>query len=200
MKKKSKYGVVAILCGGKSTRMGFDKALLKWEGTPLLIHTAECLSNVFDEIIFITNDETKLTDPLFSNYRIFEDHYKEKGPLGGICTAFESLEDRKVFIMAGDMLFPNLSLIEKMYPFIEDNQVVLCQHDGKFEPLFAFYRRGCLPIFQKQIEKNETKIRKEFDQFCVHVIETEEHENDFVNLNTMQDVVRWQMHQKEGEI
>lgn len=45
-----------LLCGGKSSRMGFDKALLKIQGQYVILQTAEKLMELFEEVILVTND------------------------------------------------------------------------------------------------------------------------------------------------
>lgn len=182
----------AILCGGKSSRMGFDKALIRLpNGKPLLLRTIQTLYPLFENIVLITNDKDKFKGIFHDEIHvsIIEDHYIEKGPLGGICTALEIADHSSIFIMAGDMVFPNIALIKKMQLFTQQYDIVLCQQNEKLEPLFGFYSKNCLKVFRNQIQKNDTKIRKKFDCFAVKYIQLgDKYKEAFTNLNSMDDL------------
>ncbi|MGL6197374.1 MAG: molybdenum cofactor guanylyltransferase [Lachnospiraceae bacterium] len=184
----------AILCGGKSSRMGFDKALLKYQHESLLLHKATELNKIFDQVILVSNSREKLAvfDGL-KKFTILTDFMPDCGPLGGICTALLEARTSYVFVTACDMPYLNRSLIYKIYEQMDGNQVALCSHDNKTETLFAFYHKNCLPIFQKQISENNLKVRGEFSKLSVKTIRLtdEDSESAFVNINTPEDLARW---------
>lgn len=184
----------AILCGGKSSRMGFDKALICLpNGEPLLLHTTKTLNFLFDEIILITNNKDKFNkifnDQSTVNVSIIEDHYIEKGPLGGICTALETINDSSIFIMAGDIAFPDVNLIINMLPFVNQYDIILCKQKEKLEPLFGFYSQTCLSVFRDQIQQDDMKIRKNFHLLSVKYLHLrDEDQKAFINLNQPEDL------------
>jgi molybdopterin-guanine dinucleotide biosynthesis protein A len=181
----------AILCGGKSRRMGFDKAFLMDEEQYLLLQTAKELQSLFEQVVLVSNTKAKfdgLTD--FTEFSILEDRYKEKGPMGGISTALEQAQTEYVFIMACDMPLPDMGLIGRMYRKLE--QVLVCSHEGKLEPLLAFYHKSCLPVLKKQMEKGELKPRSAFPALHVGMYCLSDTElSATVNLNTPEDVQKW---------
>lgn len=174
--------------------MGFDKSLLKLnDNNFLLSRTITTLNPLFSDILLITNDRKKFTkeftDNLITKPNFVEDHYPKLGPLGGICTALESTSDSEIFIMAGDLAFPNPLLISKMASLSHQYDIVLCKQDDKLEPLFGFYSRKCLPIFQKQLQEKNLKIRTNFSKFSVFYLNVgKEFEEFFVNLNYPEDL------------
>ena len=85
----NKFGSAIILAGGKSTRMGFDKQLLKIDRRRLMDSIINKLKKEFDEIIIVTN-RPELYIGL--SHKITVDIIKDKGPLGGI---HAGLLDRK---------------------------------------------------------------------------------------------------------
>jgi len=191
--KKIENVTAAILCGGRSRRMGFDKAFLMEDEQYLLLQTAGRLQSLFEQVVLVSNTKAKFagrTD--FTEFRIIEDHYMEKGPMGGISTALEQVQTEYVFIMACDMPLPDTGLIGRMYRKLEEDQVLVCSHQGKLEPLLAFYHKSCLPVFKKQMEIGELKPRSAFPALNVGLYCLSDTEiNTIVNLNTPEDVQNW---------
>jgi molybdopterin-guanine dinucleotide biosynthesis protein A len=179
-----------VLCGGKSLRMGFDKALLQVNGEYALLKIVQQLEQLFPKVLLVTNDRQKFP-PAFLQAAIIEDHYSEKGPLGGLVTALEQLETSHLFLMACDIPQIAVALIEEMALFIHTHEVVICQKESRLEPLFAFYHRSCLPVFLKQLATDDWRIRKEFAQFSVKKIPLKD-SYGLKNVNTPEELVFWQ--------
>jgi len=200
--KKIENVTAAILCGGKSRRMGFDKAFLMDDEQYLLLQTVGKLQSLFEQVVLVSNTKAKFegrTD--FTEFRILEDHYMEKGPMGGISTALEQAQTEYVFIMACDMPLPDIGLIVRMYRKLEEEeeQVLVCSHQGKLEPLLAFYHKSCLSVFKKQMEIGELKPRSAFPALNVrHYCLSDTEMNAIANLNTPEDVQNW--NQKTAKI
>ena len=96
------FGTAAVLAGGKSTRMGFDKQLLMADNRRLIERTVETLGNVFEDILLVTN-----TPALYERLpvRVCSDIYKGMGPLGGIHAALVNARSRYTYVLACDMPF-----------------------------------------------------------------------------------------------
>jgi molybdopterin-guanine dinucleotide biosynthesis protein A len=73
------FGTAVILCGGKSSRMGFDKCKIKIENKYLLEIIGEQLEEVFDDIILLSNDEFKFKE---MKYKVMKDVIPDLGPMG----------------------------------------------------------------------------------------------------------------------
>lgn len=179
----------AILCGGKSSRMGFDKSLLKFDGEFALLKTMNKLEEFFSEVIFITNERTKFPKE-FSSVKLVEDFYKEKGPLGGLVTALEISKTDNIFLIACDIPKINDDLILEMAKYINKYQIVICEQKGQLEPLFAFYNKSCLPIFKEQLNINDLKLRRNFDKFSLKKI-TLDSESTLDNVNKPNQLNLW---------
>lgn len=179
-----------ILCGGKSSRMGFDKSLLQIDGEYMLLRSVRQLKSIFSKVLLVTDKQSKFPT-IFSQVKILEDHYPEKGPLGGLVTALESVETQHLFLLACDIPNLNSTLIQRMARYNEAYDVVLCEQDKRLEPLFAFYRTSCLPVLQSQLATNDWRIRKEFDQLVVKVVALD---SSFTlkNVNTPKELSLWE--------
>lgn len=178
-----------VLCGGKSSRMGFDKSLLQIDGEFMLLRTVKQLKKIFTEIVLVADKKGKFP-VVFSQVEILEDHYFEKGPLGGLVTALEQIETEYLFLLACDIPDLNIDLIRKMAESIAAHDIVIYEQNDRLEPLFAFYRRSCLHVFKQQLQTNDRRIRKEFDRFLVKVIPLESCVS-LKNVNSPKELALW---------
>lgn len=193
MYKKIKNVTAAVLCGGKSRRMGFDKAFLMDGEQYMLLKIVRELQLMFEQVVLVSDTKSKFQERAdFRGITVLEDIYTEKGPLGGISTALEKVQTEYIFVMACDMPLPDVSLIGRMYHEPGHEQVLTCSRLGKPEPLFSFYHKTCLPVFKKQIEKGELKPRSAFPMLKVRIYELNSKESkSMLNLNTPKDVGKW---------
>lgn len=200
---KIKDAAAVLLCGGKSRRMGFDKVYIEYRQSPLLLRNATCLQKLFEQVVLVGDTREKLEGiPGLEGFPILTDQLPERGPLGGISTALSELDTKYIFVAACDM--PNIStlLIKRMYIHIDNNQAVVCVNEGKMETLFAFYHQSCLPVFQKQLSEGNLQIRHSFGELTVKTIPltSQQAGNSFANLNTPQDLAKWDAKQLDESV
>ncbi|HAP5614160.1 TPA: molybdenum cofactor guanylyltransferase [Enterococcus faecalis] len=180
---------VVLLCGGKSSRMGFDKALLKIQGQYVILQTAEKLMELFEEVILVTNDSQKFPKA-FRKCTIIQDMYLGKGPLGGIVTAMNYTQKAEVFVIACDIPTFSPKLVYQLASKRGQNQVTIFDFEGRQEPLFGFYRCSCLPTFQKQLAQNNYQVRQEFERLSVKTVQLSK-ENQLKNVNRKEELSQW---------
>ena len=174
--------------------MGFDKAFLLEGETYLLRNNAQRLGSVFKRVLLVSDTVEKFAPhEAFGETLTVADHYPGTGPLGGICTALEETENPYVFVMACDMPNPDLELIEWMRPHLGQAQVIVFKHEDRFETLFAFYHRSCLPVFTENLREGKLQPRRAFDRLNVLSLQVspERAKAAFMNLNTREDLERW---------
>lgn len=169
--------------------MGFDKALLQVDGEFVLLKTIRKLEELFPAILLVTDNSNKFPKD-FSTIDMVEDHYPEKGPLGGLVTALESIKTERLFLLACDIPNCKLDIICEMSKLIEANNVVVCKLEDRLETLFAFYHISCLGIMRQQLQTNDWRIKKEFDRFSVKVVNLES-PISLGNVNLPEDLVLW---------
>jgi molybdopterin-guanine dinucleotide biosynthesis protein A len=132
-----KFGSAIILAGGKSSRMGFDKQLIKLNERRLMDSLIHKLKGEFEDIIIVTN-RPELYIGL--SHKITEDILLDKGPLGGIHAGLLQSSSEYSFVVACDM--PNISLdyIRYMKKHISDNALGCVTKFGDWiEPFGSFY-------------------------------------------------------------
>lgn len=160
-----------ILAGGKSRRMGLNKAFLKYGSTTFIEHQIAMLRNIFDEILLSANDAnayTHLKLPMVS------DVLPERGPLSGICAGLSRAKSSHAFVIACDMPFINEKLILYLQSLIGDYDVVVPQTNRGLEPMHAFYSRNCIQPIYRCLEDGRLRIVDFFSEVNVKIVgETE---------------------------
>lgn len=187
-----KFGTAVILCGGKSSRMGFDKCRITIGKKHIYEHIAEKLEEVFDEILLVTSKNNKLSN---SKYRIVEDIVEECGPIGGIYTGLHYASSDYAFFTACDMPFVDIDLINHIMLELSENGCVgSVARNGEFiEPLHSFYSKALYDSIKSYIEAGNYQMNKLVKCSNIHYIE-ESRWNDgktpniFSNLNYMKDL------------
>ena len=182
----------AVMAGGRSSRLGRDKALLEIEGEPLLVRAVRLLSALCDEVIVIGPPERAGIVP---NVRVAPDERPGVGPLGGIATALRAAGNERILAVATDMPLLNAGLLRHLLTVDPDADVVIPRVEGRTQQLHAVYARTCLPVIDDQLARDDFKIDRFFASVRVHVIEEDEVRrfdadlHSFRNINTESD---WQ--------
>ncbi|HZO88212.1 MAG TPA: molybdenum cofactor guanylyltransferase [Chthonomonadaceae bacterium] len=154
-----------ILAGGKSSRMGQDKALLPYNGTTLLEHVAASLQPVVKEVVVVTDVPDKYR---LSCGRVLGDTYPGVGPVGGIVTGLTALGEGNHIVVACDM--PGLEagvlrlLLRACTP---DWDAVVPEVGGQMEPLCAVYRHAAAPRLLRFLESGGRSAREALDSLRV---------------------------------
>jgi molybdenum cofactor guanylyltransferase len=181
-----------ILAGGKSTRMGTDKAFVTLGGRALLARMLDLARSVTPEVR-IVGEASKYAP--FAN--VVEDLFPGCGPLGGIHAALRSTSTEINLILAVDIPFASLALLQFLITRTKNSSalVTVARSGGRLHPLCAVYRREFAQAAENALREGRYKIDALFDQVATQVIGEEELElagfapRIFRNLNTPQDLV-----------
>ena len=178
-----KIGCV-ILAGGKSSRMGQDKAFLEINGKSFLKQLTETL-DFFDEKMISRNNGENIH---FPSWQLAEDLYKNHGPIGGLHSCLSRCKSDALFFVSCDMPLIGKSLIETMCSeLIEDiDAVVLRENDGKVHPTCAIYKKNMSDIFEKQILSNNNRLMLALEKMNVKYVVMNSSQQ-LSNINTPED-------------
>jgi molybdopterin-guanine dinucleotide biosynthesis protein A len=160
-----------ILAGGKSSRYGSNKALVKVNGARLIERAVAAMKTVFEQVILVTNTPD---DYAFLELPMVQDLIKGLGPIGGIYTGLETISEKAGFFVACDMPFLQEGLLRHMVDVREDFDAVIPRMDWMIEPLHALYTKNSLPVIKASIEAHEYQIVKCLQQLRVRYVEREE--------------------------
>ncbi|MHA1383047.1 MAG: molybdenum cofactor guanylyltransferase [Candidatus Helarchaeota archaeon] len=139
-----------ILSGGLARRFQsdgkkwIDKAIVKVEGTPILVHTIEILKEITDEILIIVNnmDRKKNYEEILKNYKIdsvkiyIDEKNNCKGPLLGIVTAVKKVKRKYCLVLPCDLPFIKVQTLNLLIRNLAKKGITLFIHNnGEIEPL-----------------------------------------------------------------
>jgi molybdenum cofactor guanylyltransferase len=183
---------VFVLAGGKSMRMGADKAFLPWQNTTLLAHALE-LARCLTAGVRIFGEKEKFAG---HGAAVVEDIYRNRGPLAGIHAALSSTLASLNITIAVDMPFLETELLAFLAVRArESNAIVTVPHvGGRLQPLCAVYRREFVEIAEQSLRSGKNKIDPLFAQVKTETIEESELAGAgflpaiFRNLNTPADL------------
>jgi molybdopterin-guanine dinucleotide biosynthesis protein A len=180
-----------VLTGGRSSRMGADKAFLKVGDHVLLERTISVLRAVCSHVAIVGEPDK------YSAYgTVVDDVYKGAGPLAGIHAALRHSSAELNLILAVDMPFVSTELLSFLFVCAEktDAVVTVPRTAGGFQPLCALYRRTFAAAAEKALRAGKNKIDPLFASVATRIIDQSELgaagfcEEVFSNLNTPEDV------------
>ncbi|MEM4206968.1 MAG: molybdenum cofactor guanylyltransferase, partial [Nitrososphaerota archaeon] len=136
---------IVILCGGKSTRFGLNKAFLKIGSITLIEYIIDKVKKYFKNVFVIvkkTDDAVKLQN-LLKKVTVLEDRVQETfAPIIGLLTAVEEISEPVFFVLSCDTPLVDLNIIDIIIKSLGDHNAVIPRWpNGFIEPLFAVYRR-----------------------------------------------------------
>jgi molybdopterin-guanine dinucleotide biosynthesis protein A len=183
-----------ILCGGKSSRMQTNKALLKLGNKTIVEIILDEIRKVFDEVIISANE---CDDFSFLKIPIVKDSYVYRGPLAGIYSALHFSGTKKNFITTCDLPFIKSEMIEHLINIDSEKDIIIPTINSKPERLFGVYKKSVLNIIDEIFtasEKDKTINGSVFDLHQNAKVESVEisnlniyNESLFMNMNTPED-------------
>jgi molybdopterin-guanine dinucleotide biosynthesis protein A len=146
-----------VLVGGRSTRMGRDKALLPYRGVTLVQHVAVCVEAAAGSVALVGPPEAYGA----LGYPVIPDVYPGQGPLSGIHAALGSSRAEWSLIVACDMPSVTPEFLRSLLEAAEQEGgdcLLPCSPSGRPEPLCAVYRRSALPVLAEALHRNVRKV------------------------------------------
>jgi FdhD protein len=183
-----------VLAGGRSTRMGSDKALLPYQGGRFIEAIARRMEGLFDEVIVATGEEGRYD---FLSCRRVPDRYPGMGALGGIHAALLASASDRIFVVGCDMPDLKPELVRHLCALSEGADVVVPESEGGLEPLHAVYRKSVLPVVEEALRDGRCRVVSFFDKVRVRRVPRAEVEridpsgSAFRNINTPEEYYRF---------
>jgi len=179
-----------VLAGGKSSRMGADKAMLEVAGQTLLQRTLELARAVSEDVRIVGVREK------FGEFApVVEDKYPDRGPLGGIHAALASTGSDFNLILAVDLPFLEKRFLQQLVTeaLASGAVVTVPRAGGGLQPLCAVYRREFAALAEQALAAGRNKIDTLYARTTLRIIEEDELARFafspamFDNLNTQEE-------------
>lgn len=173
-----------IIAGGKSSRMGCDKALLPFSSSPTLSEFQyKRLSNFFKK----TYISCKSSDKFNFEANFIEDiEYEDSAPFIALISIFEELEDEYVFVLSVDTPFFGIEDFKTLHDNLENEDAIVAKTKDGYQPLCAIYKKTSLPILKSLTKERKYRFSGLYDKIKVKYIEFE-NDKSFDNLNYYDD-------------
>lgn len=185
-----------ILAGGRSRRMGQNKALMPLGDEPLIAHVIRQMESVTDELLLITN-EPELYTPL--KLPMYRDILPDMGALGGIYTGLTYAANCTVICVGCDMPLLQPNLLSHLTTLLDNyDAVVPCveveeRSASVLQTLAAIYTKRCLPIIDRMLTGGELRVHALYDRIDTRIVQPQEWRRfdprgiSFFNINTPED-------------
>lgn len=192
-----------VLAGGRSTRMGSDKALLTFPGTSSCTFVERLVSRLAEhcaEILVVGRDEgssggyPRVCEP--AKLRLIADQTPDQGPLMGLYSGLQATSCVHALVLAVDQPFVRSELLAWLCTFPSDSAILVPRIQGIPQVLLARYARGVLPIIAECLQEGRRDPRALLTRTSVHFLEEDQVRavdpdlRSFVNINTPQDFQR----------
>ena len=179
-----------ILVGGKSRRMGRDKAFLDFAGQPLFERVLHLFREHFEQVALVGDREER-----FSGYSlpVFPDIYPGSS-LGGLYTGLYYATTPYIAVASCDMPFPSSAVLRYLCSLRSGFDVVVPATPYGYEPLFAVYGKGCLPTMKSFLDRGDYCAYGYYPELRVREVSDEEisrldgGNSCFINLNTPEEL------------
>jgi molybdopterin-guanine dinucleotide biosynthesis protein A len=185
---------IAIMAGGKSSRMGQNKSFVTLNGRALIEHVLERARKVaHDDCFIVTNTPEQYA---YLGLPMVADHVPDSGSLGGIYTAIAAAAHETVLVVATDMPFVNTALLDHLVQVAQQQavDVVVPRVDGYPEGLCAVYRKTCLLPIRERIDAGRLKVIGFYEDVRVYYVDPPEYTRfdpqglSFMNINTPEEL------------
>lgn len=183
---------VAVLAGGRSSRMGFDKAFAEIDGQPLIERVLARVADLGSEVMLIANAPERYT---YLDLPIYPDVIPDKRALGGIYTALTHAATTHTLIVACDLPFLNRALMARLIALREGHDVVVpINRKGLPEGMQAVYGKDCLKAILPRLERDDLKVVGFYSEVRVRRVSDEEIDRidpnrcSFINVNTPEEL------------
>jgi len=155
-----------ILSGGKSSRMGQNKSLMKIGGTTIIERVVDLMLSLFPEVILITNEPG---DYNFLGLPTYEDVFRHRGPLAGIHSGLKHSKTNINFIISCDLPLMTMEMINYLIEYKTDKLITVAKADGFIQQLAGKYSKECLSPSEKilkEVVNNENRDEVQKKRKC----------------------------------
>ena len=176
-----------VLAGGRSRRMGFNKAEADMQGESMLMRMTDKLKEITPTILISSGT---VSYPNISLPQI-PDEYPQCGPLGGIYSVLKASNTSLNLVVSCDIPLVSIDLLEHIVAKAKKSNALITlpiDYDGHLQMICAVYHKDVLPILRQQIDAHLFKMKSLVDLVATEYVEiSKEHpfyqENAFMNVN-----------------
>lgn len=182
-----------VLAGGKASRMGGkDKGLQELNGKPLWQHVAERLAPQVSSLVISANRNLEIYRA--SGLPVLTDTLDDfPGPLAGILSVMQQSDGEWFLFCPCDTPRIPTDLMARLQKNRQHNAPAVWANDGERDhPAIALVHRSVLPFLQNYLASGERRVMVFMRQAGGHSVDCSDVKSAFANVNTSDDLARWQ--------
>jgi molybdopterin-guanine dinucleotide biosynthesis protein A len=183
-----------LLAGGKSLRMGQDKARIEVNGKPLLSRSLKLLRRHFPSVL-IAGDRPDLAT---ADIPAIPDIYPGSA-LGGLYTGLQAARTDWVFVAPCDMPYPDEKILKLLLKHRHGADAVVPRTPQGYEPVFALYHKNCLRHMEEMLQQDQYRIYDFYQRIKVNYLDWQQMpagwERSLLNINTPEQLENLQKEQ-----
>jgi molybdopterin-guanine dinucleotide biosynthesis protein A len=180
-----------ILCGGKSSRMGSDKAMLPFGPERMLQRVVRLLSQVVEphRIVVVAAPNQRLPD-LPAAVALAYDGRQDRGPLEGLAAGLRAMdpETSAVYVTSCDVPLLVPCFVERMFERLESHAIAVPRDGAHYHPLSAVYRLSVLPHVQRLLDADCLRVQSLFPEVDTLAVPVDELRRVDAQLSTLENV------------
>jgi molybdenum cofactor guanylyltransferase len=159
-----------LLVGGRSRRMGRDKARLEWNGVPLWLRQMQMLDSLgASRCLIACRQEQGLQEESFLSawQWLYDPPGDQLGPLGAIKRALDEAA-MPLLVLAVDMPFMTAAFLQQqlLSPRMGAERGCFFRTEYGIEPLAGCYVPAMLPVLERRLARGELGLQKLIEE-CV---------------------------------
>jgi len=183
----------ALLAGGRSRRMGTDKAFLEWQGRPLWEHQLEKLRALEPAQLLLSCRAEQLF-PSLHDVMPVHDEMENSGPLAGVAACLRACQTPRLLVLGVDLPHMPAEFLHALLADISPNCGAVVKVADHFEPLAAVYPRAMLPLAEEHLSAGRLAmqdfIRRGVELEQMRCADLPVEAQWFANWNSPKDVAR----------
>lgn len=148
-----------VLCGGRSTRMGSDKASLPFGNETMIDRVERIVRGVADDVIIVGRRDQDTST--------IHDAVEDRGPLGGIAAGLSGSKTDLNIVVACDMPLIKAAVLERLASMIDDHDMCVAIVDGHPSVLCGVYRSRVASDAQALLDSGERRVMRLLDRVKV---------------------------------
>jgi molybdopterin-guanine dinucleotide biosynthesis protein A len=149
-----------VLAGGRSTRMGRDKASLPFGQVTLLDHAVAIVRQVSDEVIVVCQANQSVP----AGVCVAHDAVPDQGPLAGLAAGLAMARGELAVVVACDMPLVKPAVLERLVAAIGDADIAVAEVDGHASVLCGVYRPAVASVANDLLRTGERRVTALLDR------------------------------------
>ncbi|MEO1762858.1 MAG: molybdenum cofactor guanylyltransferase [Cyanobacteria bacterium J06629_18] len=175
-----------ILAGGQSSRMGTDKALVNYQGKPMLQRVYQVAAECTQQVYILTPWKERYQNILPSNCNYLIETQSGKGPVNGLSEGLEQISADWILLLACDLPLLNAEIIQnwinKLYQIPASKLALVPRRADIWEPMCGFYRKNIKTELDTFLKSGKRSFQEFFSSIEVETLEVDD-KTDFMLLN-----------------